>query len=111
MLVGGMCETDYSGYPDCRAATITAQAETLRLGMDLPIQIETPLMHIDKAETWAMADRLGGAPLVDLIIAQTHTCYLGNRERRHDWGFGCGTCPACELRAAGWRAWSQRAPA
>ncbi|WP_430403877.1 7-cyano-7-deazaguanine synthase QueC [Hyphomonas sp.] len=105
VLIGGMCETDYSGYPDCRATTMAAQEQTLRLGLDTDIRIETPLMHIDKAATWAMAERLGGTALVDLIIEQTHTCYLGDRTRRHDWGYGCGTCPACELRASGWTRW------
>lgn len=105
VLVGGMCETDYSGYPDCRNDTIEAQAETLRLGLDKPMRIETPLMYVDKAGTWAMADDLGGKPLVDLIVEETHTCYLGDRAHRHDWGYGCGTCPACELRKAGWERW------
>ena len=105
VLVGGMCETDYSGYPDCRADTMAAQAETLRLGPDVPMQIETPLMYIDKAETWALADTLGGQGLVDLIAEDTHTCYLGERGARHEWGYGCGTCPACELRAKGWESW------
>ncbi|MDX1293349.1 MAG: 7-cyano-7-deazaguanine synthase QueC [Hyphomonas sp.] len=106
VLVGGMCETDYSGYPDCRAATMDAQAETLRLGLDVPMRIETPLMRIDKAATWALADELGGQALVDLIAEDTHTCYLGERGARHDWGYGCGTCPACELRARGWEGWT-----
>ncbi|MEQ9434736.1 7-cyano-7-deazaguanine synthase QueC [Hyphomonas sp.] len=105
VLIGGMCETDYSGYPDCRATTMAAQEQTLRLGLDTDIRIETPLMYIDKAATWAMAERLGGQALVDLITEQTHTCYLGDREQRHDWGYGCGTCPACELRASGWKRW------
>jgi 7-cyano-7-deazaguanine synthase len=105
VLIGGMCETDYSGYPDCRAATMAAQEQTLQRGLDRNIRIETPLMHIDKAATWAMAERLGGQVLVDLITEQTHTCYLGDREHRHDWGYGCGTCPACELRASGWKRW------
>ena len=111
VLVGGMCETDYSGYPDCRASTIASQAETLRLGMDIPMRIETPLMYVDKAGTWALAEELGGQALVDLVIHRTHTCYLGDRETFHDWGYGCGTCPACELRAAGWQTWKQGAPA
>ena len=111
VLVGGMCETDYSGYPDCRASTIAAQAETLRLGMDVPMRIETPLMYVDKAGTWAMAEALGGQALVDLVIHHTHTCYLGDRETFHDWGYGCGICPACELRAKGWQTWKQGAPA
>jgi 7-cyano-7-deazaguanine synthase len=105
VLVGGMCETDYSGYPDCRATTMAAQAETLRLGLDVPMQIETPLMYVDKAGTWALADELGGQALIDLIAEDTHTCYLGDREHRHEWGYGCGTCPACELRARGWQQW------
>ena len=105
VLVGGMCETDYSGYPDCRRDTLDAQAKTLSLGMDYDLQIETPLMYIDKAGTWALADKLGGAPLVDLIIEETHTCYKGDRGHRHAWGYGCGECPACELRARGWELW------
>ncbi|KCZ92951.1 7-cyano-7-deazaguanine synthase QueC [Hyphomonas johnsonii] len=109
VLVGGMCETDYSGYPDCRAATLAAQEQTLRLGLDMDIRIDAPLMNIDKAETWAMANRLGGARLVDLIVEETHTCYLGDRTQRHAWGYGCGTCPACELRANGWARWKATA--
>jgi 7-cyano-7-deazaguanine synthase len=105
VLVGGMCETDYSGYPDCRAATLAAQEQTLQLGLDSAVRIATPLMYIDKAETWAMAERLGGQALVDLVTEETHTCYLGDRTHRHDWGYGCGTCPACELRASGWQRW------
>jgi 7-cyano-7-deazaguanine synthase len=101
-LVGGMCETDYSGYPDCRDQTIRAMAEALSVGMDRNINIHTPLMWIDKAETWGLAESLGGEPLVRLIIEETHTCYLGERGRRFDWGYGCGECPACKLRAAGW---------
>ena len=104
-LVGGMCETDYSGYPDCRASTMTAQAETLRLGLDVPMEIQTPLMQIDKAGTWAMAHDIGGQALVSLIIEETHTCYLGDRGQQHAWGYGCGTCPACDLRAKGWERW------
>lgn len=106
VLVGGMCETDYSGYPDCRRETLDAQAKALSLGMDHPIEIETPLMYLNKAQTWALADELGGEPLVALIIEDTHTCYKGNRTDRHEWGYGCGDCPACELRAKGWREWS-----
>jgi len=105
VLVGGMCETDYSGYPDCRAATLAAQEQTIQLGLDSAVRIATPLMYIDKAETWAMAERLGGQALVDLVTEETHTCYLGDRTHRHDWGYGCGTCPACELRASGWQRW------
>ncbi|MEZ5939508.1 MAG: 7-cyano-7-deazaguanine synthase QueC [Hyphomonadaceae bacterium] len=101
-LVGGMCETDYSGYPDCREKTMQAMAQALTLGLDRPMAIETPLMHITKAETWSLAEDLGGEALVRLIVEDTHTCYLGAREPAHDWGRGCGTCPACELRARGW---------
>ncbi|MGE0023729.1 MAG: 7-cyano-7-deazaguanine synthase QueC [Hyphomicrobium sp.] len=104
-LVAGMCETDYSGYPDCRNDTIRAQEEAIALGFDRAFRIETPLMYVDKAGTWALADALGGAPLVDLIREDTHTCYLGDRTKHHAWGWGCGTCPACELRAKGWEAW------
>lgn len=104
-LVGGMCETDYSGYPDCRAATLKAQEETLRLGLDADIRIDTPLMYLDKAATWQLAQDLGGDALVDLIAEETHTCYLGERGTRHAWGYGCGSCPACELRANGWQRW------
>ena len=101
-IVGGMCETDFSGYPDCRDDTMKALQVALTLGMDRRFVIETPLMWIDKAATWAMAHRLGGDALVALIVEDTHTCYLGDRTRRHDWGWGCGSCPACELRARGW---------
>ncbi len=104
-LVGGMCETDYSGYPDCRRETLDALEIALSKGMDTPVTIETPLMYIDKAQTWAMAHELGGDALVDLIIADTHTCYLGDRSNRHAWGYGCGECPACKLRANGWAKW------
>jgi len=104
-LVTGVCETDYSGYPDCRDDTIKAVQVALNLGLEARLVIETPLMWIDKAGTWALADRLGGAPLVDLIREHSHSCYLGDRSTRHDWGYGCGTCPACDLRAGGWRAW------
>ncbi|NKB43959.1 MAG: 7-cyano-7-deazaguanine synthase QueC [Alphaproteobacteria bacterium] len=102
VLVGGMCETDYSGYPDCRRATIDAQETALSLGMDRPIRIDTPLMQIDKAATWALADNLGGSALTDLIIEHTHTCYRGDREHRHNWGYGCDDCPACDLRSSGY---------
>ena len=104
-LVGGMCETDYSGYPDCRAETLAAMAEALRLGMEAPFAIETPLMALSKAQSWQLAEDLGGAALVDLIIEHTHTCYLGERKARHAWGYGCGACPACMLRARGWEDW------
>lgn len=101
VLIGGMCETDYSGYPDCRRATIDAQQHALALGLDRPITIETPLMHLSKAETWALAHELGGEPLVQLIVEHSHTCYEGDRTHRHAWGYGCAACPACELRAKG----------
>jgi 7-cyano-7-deazaguanine synthase len=100
-IVGGMCETDYSGYPDCRDDTIKALQAAINLGMEARFVLHTPLMWIDKAGTWALADRLGGAPLVDLIVEHTHSCYEGDRTHRHDWGYGCGVCPACKLRAAG----------
>ena len=102
VLVGGMCETDFSGYPDCRNETIKSQEKTLSLGLDYPLTIETPLMWIDKAATWKMANDIGGEQLIDVIKNDTHTCYLGDRTKRHSWGFGCGTCPACELRKSGW---------
>lgn len=105
VLIGGMCETDYSGYPDCRRDTLDAQERALSLGLGAAMSIETPLMTIDKAGTWALAEALGGDGLVDVVIEETHTCYLGDRSRRHPWGYGCGTCPACELRANGWTAW------
>ncbi len=108
VLVGGMCETDYSGYPDCRSDALNAQAQALRLGMDADLTLETPLMHINKAATWALAHELGGAALVDLIREETHTCYRGERGTRHDWGYGCGACPACDLRAAGWSGYLAR---
>ena len=102
-LVGGMCETDYSGYPDCRDDTLKALQVALNLGMDKRFVIHTPLMWIDKAETWVLAHQLGGDQLINLVREQTHTCYLGDRSQPHPWGYGCGTCPACELRASGWR--------
>jgi 7-cyano-7-deazaguanine synthase len=106
LLVGGMCETDYSGYPDCRDATIQAMARALDLGMDRRFVIHTPLMWIDKAATFALALDLGGQAFVDLLVKDTHTCYLGDRAHRHAWGYGCGTCPACRLRADGFAKWT-----
>jgi 7-cyano-7-deazaguanine synthase len=100
-LVGGMCETDFSGYPDCRDETIKATAKALSLGLAQEVTIHTPLMFIDKAETWRMARDLGGTALVDLIVEESVTCYEGDRVHRHDWGYGCGACPACDLRAKG----------
>lgn len=108
-LVGGMCETDYSGYPDCRDDTLQSQARTLSLGMATDFTIETPLMRVDKSGTWAMAEALGGRAFVDLIVEATHSCYIGDRTQRHDWGFGCDDCPACELRAKGWERWTREA--
>ncbi|MCR5865805.1 MULTISPECIES: 7-cyano-7-deazaguanine synthase QueC [Aquincola] len=101
VLVGGMCETDYSGYPDCRDNTLKALQVALSLGMDAPMTVETPLMFLTKAQTWALSHQLGGDALEALIVEHTHTCYLGDRTRRHAWGYGCGHCPACELRARG----------
>jgi len=106
-IVAGMCETDYSGYPDCRDDTLKAMQLALNLGMARRFVVETPLMWLDKAATWELAEELGGAPLVELIVERTHTCYLGDREHRHAWGLGCGTCPACALRAAGWQRWRE----
>ena len=100
-IVGGMCETDFSGYPDCRDDTIKSLQSSLNLGMDARFVLHTPLMWIDKSQTWDLARQLGGSELVDLIVEQTHTCYQGDRSHRHPWGFGCGTCPACQLRAEG----------
>ena len=103
VLVGGMCETDFSGYPDCRDDSLKALQVAINLGMASRLNIETPLMWIDKAESWRLAERLGGKDLVDLIRHDTHTCYLGERGQMHAWGHGCGTCPACELRAKGYQ--------
>jgi 7-cyano-7-deazaguanine synthase len=101
VLVGGMCETDFSGYPDCRDNTLKALQVALSLGLDAPMTLETPLMFIDKAATWQLAEQLGGEALVKLVVEETHTCYLGERGELHDWGHGCGHCPACALRASG----------
>lgn len=107
VLVGGMCETDFSGYPDCRDDTMKALQVAMNLGMATQLKIETPLMWIDKAQTWELAEALGGAQLVELIRTETHTCYLGERGTLHDWGHGCGTCPACALRARGYQQYTQ----
>jgi 7-cyano-7-deazaguanine synthase len=104
-IVGGMCETDFSGYPDCRDDTVKAMQLALNLGMERRFVLDTPLMWIDKSGTWELADRLGGEALVEIIRTETHTCYLGDRGVLHDWGYGCGKCPACELRAAGYDKW------
>jgi 7-cyano-7-deazaguanine synthase len=106
-IVAGVCETDYSGYPDCRDDTIKAMQVALNLGMQRRFVLETPLMWRDKAATWELAQQLGGAALVELAREQTHSCYLGDRTHRHAWGYGCGACPACELRANGWRRWRE----
>ncbi len=105
VLVGGMCETDYSGYPDCRDATLRALEQAIKLGTEIPFTIETPVMWRTKAETWALAQELGGDELVNLIIEEAHTCYKGERGVRHDWGYGCGQCPACDLRAKSFADW------
>jgi len=101
-IVGGMCETDFSGYPDCRDDAIKAMQVALNIGMDSRFVLHTPLMWIDKAATWRLSKDLGGAALVELIREETHTCYLGDRAQLHDWGYGCGACPACRLRAEGY---------
>jgi 7-cyano-7-deazaguanine synthase len=104
-LVGGMCDTDFSGYPDCRRETVDAMAQTLTLGMATPFVIETPLMRLTKAETWKLAEDLGGSRFVELVVNDTHTCYLGQRATLYEWGYGCGSCPACEIRARGYKEW------
>ncbi len=106
-LVGGMCETDYSGYPDCRDDTLKAMQVALNLGMEKNFIVETPLMWLDKAQTWRLAEALGDKAFIDLIIEETHSCYLGDRSKKWDWGYGCGECPACRLRADGWERWRE----
>jgi 7-cyano-7-deazaguanine synthase len=108
VLVGGMCETDYSGYPDCRDNTLKALQVALSLGLARPLTIDTPLMFLTKAQTWALTEQLGGAALNRMIVEQTHTCYLGERETLHAWGRGCGTCPACLLRKSGHASWQRQ---
>ena len=108
-IVAGMCETDFSGYPDCRDDTVKAMQLALSLGMDRRFVVHTPLMWIDKAATFALAHDLGGEPLIDVLLDETHTCYLGDRKHRHPWGFGCGECPACRLRADGFAKWKTAA--
>jgi 7-cyano-7-deazaguanine synthase len=105
-LVGGMCETDYSGYPDCRDDTLKALQVALNLGMEQRFVVHTPLMWIGKAQTFALANDVGGDKLMRIVLEHTHSCYLGDRAHRHDWGYGCGTCPACELRSQGWLRYS-----
>ena len=107
-IVGGMCETDFSGYPDCRDDTIKSLQSTINLGMDSRFVLHTPLMWIDKSQTWELARRLGGPELVDLVVEHSHTCYQGDRSQRHPWGFGCGACPACLLRADGFVRFNSR---
>ncbi|WP_298424948.1 7-cyano-7-deazaguanine synthase QueC [Rhodoblastus sp.] len=104
-IVGGMCETDFSGYPDCRDDAIKAMQVALNVGMESRFVLETPLMWLDKGQTWALAQDLGGPTLVEAIVEHSHTCYLGARGARHDWGYGCGECPACRLRADGFAKW------
>jgi 7-cyano-7-deazaguanine synthase len=108
VVVGGMCETDFSGYPDCRNDTIQAQAHAVSLGMGQTFDFQTPLMWLDKADTWELAKTLGGAPLVEILLEDSHTCYHGVRDIKHPWGYGCGTCPACALRKAGFERWAAR---
>jgi 7-cyano-7-deazaguanine synthase len=105
VLVGGMCETDFSGYPDCRDNTLRALQVAISLGLDAPMTLDTPLMWLDKAQTWALTEQLGGEPLIDLVVEHTHTCYLGDRTQHHAWGYGCGLCPACDLRRKGYNSW------
>ena len=105
VLVGGMCETDFSGYADCRDNTLRALQVAISLGLDAPMTIDTPLMWLDKAQTWALTEQLGGEPLLDLVVEHTHSCYLGDRTHRHAWGYGCGLCPACDLRRKGYDDW------
>jgi 7-cyano-7-deazaguanine synthase len=107
-LVGGMCETDYSGYPDCRDNTIKSLQVALNLGMDRSFVLQTPLMWLDKAETWSLAQELGGEALIEILLEHTHTCYRNERGARHDWGYGCGDCPACSLRQRGFETWRRQ---
>ena len=104
-LVAGMCETDFSGYPDCRDDTIKAMQLAINLGMERRFVIDTPVMWLDKAAVFALGHEIGGDALLDVLVEDTHTCYLGDRSQRHDWGYGCGECPACRLRAQGFAKW------
>ncbi len=107
VLVAGMCETDFSGYPDCRREALDAQMKAIELGMETKFLLETPLMHLSKAQSWLLAEEIGGEKLINLLVEHTHSCYLGDRSRRFDWGYGCGVCPACDLRAKGWFAYAE----
>ncbi|MCW8197716.1 7-cyano-7-deazaguanine synthase QueC [Verminephrobacter aporrectodeae subsp. tuberculatae] len=107
-LVGGMCETDFSGYPDCRDDSLKALQVAVSLGLGQRFTIETPLMWLDKADTWELARSLGGPALVELIVNDSHSCYHGVREQLHAWGYGCANCPACALRQAGYERWKAR---
>ena len=109
-IVGGMCETDYSGYPDCRDDTIKALQVAISLGLDTRLVLETPLMWIDKSATWKMAEKLGGNQLLDLVRNDTHTCYMGDRSHHHEWGYGCNACPSCELRRVGYENYIKSKP-
>lgn len=111
VLIGGMCETDYSGYPDCRDVTIQTLAQTVSLGMDQEFKFVTPLMRLDKAATWALGEEIGGEAFTEIVREYSHSCYMGARDQRHDWGYGCGQCPACQLRAKGHAAWRANIPA
>ena len=106
-LVGGMCEADYSGYPDCRDDTLKALLQSMNMGMDVDFHLATPLMHLTKAQSWHLAEELGGDDLVSVVCKESHTCYKGERGELHEWGYGCGSCPACELRAKGWREYKE----
>lgn len=101
-LIGGMCESDFSGYPDCRKETLDAQMKAISLGLDKEFILETPLMYLSKSEAWKKAEELGGKKLIDIIIEDSHSCYKGYRNNRYEWGYGCNSCPACDLRAKGW---------
>ena len=105
VLVGGMCENDFSAYPDCRDNALKALQVAISLGMDTPMTIDTPLMWLDKAGTWALTEKLGGEPLIELVVEHTHSCFMGDRKHRHPWGYGCGLCPSCDLRRKGYDAW------
>ena len=105
VLLGGMSETDFSAYPDCRDNALKSLQVALSLGLDTAMTIETPLMWFDKAETWGLTEKLGGEPLIELVVEHTHSCYVGDREHRHEWGYGCGMCPSCDLRSKGYQSW------